>query len=168
MLGIALALPALVLVLVLEGRPRRARTVNRLALVLLLPLTAWRFGMPSPGAARQGFDRWAGIHSDALLRAGATHVIGDYWQVWPAVLHANLRLREAGVDRRLWGISIRAAPTAAGWRTADWSAARIAVLGDDATVEAIRQRYRVPPLRQVGLIDGVRIAVVGDAVEPSR
>ncbi|HEX3131576.1 MAG TPA: hypothetical protein VH394_29840 [Thermoanaerobaculia bacterium] len=168
MLGIALALPALVLVLVLEGRPRWARTVNVLALVLLLPLTAWRFGLPSPGAARQGFDRWAGIHSDALLRAGATHVLGDYWQVWPAVLHANLRLREAGVDRRLWGISIRAEPTAAGWRPADWSAARIAVLGDDATVEAIRQRYRVPPLRQVGLIGGVRIVVAGGAVEPSR
>jgi hypothetical protein len=168
MLGIALALPALVLVLLLEGRPRRARAANVLALLLLLPLTAWRFGLPSPSAARQGFDRWAGIHSDALLRAGVTHVLGDYWQVWPAVLHANLRLREAGIARRLWGISVRAAPTAAGWRADDWRTARIAMLGDDATVEAMRQRYHVPPLRQVGLVDGVRIAVAAGAPTPDR
>ena len=44
-------------------------------------------------------------------RCACTHVTGDYWHVWPAVFHANLRLYEEHSSRRIWGIADRCTPT---------------------------------------------------------
>jgi hypothetical protein len=147
LLATATAGTALLLGLLLEGRPERwGRVVNALALAALLPLTLWRFGPPSPAAARAALA--AGPDADTvrdLVADGCTHVLGEYWRVWPAVVQARVLLRERGEARQVWGIAYRSTPTADLWRWRDWRPARIAVLGPPRSAERVRAFYRIPP-----------------------
>jgi len=68
-------------------------------------------GPPSRHAVVQAFEsRWGKAARD-VIAARATHVTGDYWQVWPTVFYADLLLGTAG--RRDWpyGITDRSIAT---------------------------------------------------------
>ncbi len=154
LLAAATAGPALLLGLFLEERflegslkgrqTRWAGAVNAVVLVSLLPLTFLRYGAPSPTAARAALDG-LGPAGEGIAGAGCTHVLGDYWKVWPAVFRANLELDERGERRRVWGIARRSTQTYDLWRPRDWSTARIAVLGAPRQVEGLRAFFRIPP-----------------------
>ncbi len=146
LLAIATAGPVLLLGLCLEGRPERwGRMVNALALAALLPLTLWRFGLPSPLTARAALGRSPGAAvARAIVADGCTHVLGDYWRVWPAVFEARVLLHERGEERKVWGVAFRSTPTWDLWRRRDWRTERMAVLGSPRQIERVRSFYRIP------------------------
>lgn len=146
LLALATTGPALLLGLLLKDRPARwGRVANALALALLLPLALWRYGLPSPAAARAALD--AGPETAAareIADAGCTHVLGDYWRVWPAVFQSRVLLRERGEERKVWGITYRSTPTRDLWWPQDWAEARIAVLGTPGQIQQARTFYHLP------------------------
>ncbi|HJX26779.1 MAG TPA: hypothetical protein VJ885_02615, partial [Thermoanaerobaculia bacterium] len=147
LIALIVAGPALVLTLLLEETtPLWRRTANALALVALLPITFLRYGPPSPTGARQALDAGLGRHSAEIIASGGTHVIGNFWRVWPAVFHANLALFERGESRRVWGLTFRSLPTRALWNRPDWGSARFAALGSEEEIEAYRERFGIPRL----------------------
>jgi hypothetical protein len=42
-------------------------------------------------------------------------VVGEYWQVWPVVFHANMTLANRDDPRVLWGITLRSEVTRSKW-----------------------------------------------------
>lgn len=147
LIALIVAGPALILSLLLEKKPANwHRAANFLALAALLPILFLRFGPPSVSRARAALDEGLGRHSAKILASGSTHVLGNFWRVWPTVLHANLLLFERGERRRVWGISHRSAPTRDLWQPADWKQARFTVLGADSEVERYREWYGIPRL----------------------
>gem|GEM_PF-1593244 len=167
--ALTVAGPALLFCLTLERAPAAwQRIANALVLAALIPLMLFRFGFPSPARAREAVDAGLGLHSEAVLASGATHVIGNFWRVWPAVFHANLRLDERGDDRKIWGITYRSAPTRDLWMPADWTRARFAALGPDGEVERERRRFGIPPLYRKGYAGPVAIATVIPPGVPAR
>jgi len=157
LLAVGMALPAMALILVLEGRERWNGRVNVAACLVLLLAVLIRFGLPSPAAARAAFDRHVGPAAEAILAAGGTHVIGSYWRVWPAVLRANEILWQRGERRQVWGITTRSRPTRDLWQPGSWAAARVAVLQDDAMAATAMGFYGLPPLFLVTEAPGVRV-----------
>jgi len=147
LLATATAGPVLLLGLLLEGRPERwGKVANALALAALLPLAFLRYGPPSPAAAHAALGAGPGAEDGRKIVAdGCTHVLGDYWRVWPAVFQARVMLRDRGEDRKVWGIAFRSTPTWDLWRRLDWRRARIAVLGPPQQGEGVRAFYQIPP-----------------------
>lgn len=147
LLALGMLAPALLFILLLEGRPERwQRTANAAMLALLLGVTALRYGVPSVDRARGSLDVFGGA-TEELLASGSTHLLGGYWRVWPAVFHANLVRWERGERKPLWGITVRSAPTEPLWRPKDWTGARIAVLeGNERAAEDIRRLAALPTL----------------------
>lgn len=150
LLAAATAGPALLLGLLLEGRPVRwGRAANALALALLLPLAFWRFGPPSPAAARAALAAGPGARETReIVAGGCTHVLGEYWRVWPAVFQARVlgsERGEEGGEGKVWGIAFRSGPTIDLWWRRDWRTARIAFLGDPRRIETVRAFYGIPP-----------------------
>jgi hypothetical protein len=143
----ATAGPALLLGLLLEGRPARwGRVANVLTIAALLPLALWRFGLPSPAAARAALAAGPGAgEAREIVAGGCTHVLGDYWRIWPAAYQARVLLRERGEERKVWGIGFRSTPTWDLWRQRDWRRARIAAEGSPRRIETVRVFYRIPP-----------------------
>jgi hypothetical protein len=157
LLAAATALPAMLAILLLEGRERWHNAANAVALLALLPAVFLRFGPPSPAAARAAFDRHVGPAAPAIAAAGCTHVIGSYWRVWPAVLRANEILWQRGGKRQVWGITTRSRPTRDLWWPRSWAAARVAVIRDDSVAATAMGFYEVPPLFLVDAAPGVEI-----------
>ncbi len=147
LLALAMLAPALLLTLLLEGRsPRRQRTANVLALLLLIPALAWRWGEPSVARARAAIDQMSGA-SDELLASGANHLLGGYWRTWPAVFHADVTRWERGDVRPFWAIALRSGPTDPLWRPKSWTGVPVAVLaGNEISAEDMRTIARLPPL----------------------
>jgi hypothetical protein len=133
----------------------------------VLPVTGWSRALPAGLAlamtlvvmaahGRPGFDvvrrelnQTLGKYTDDILAAECTHVTGDYWHVWPAVFHANLRLAESGSPRTVWGIAPRSRATETLWRDVPWQTVRIAeIAGDERQAAEALARYRVPPLTE--------------------
>jgi hypothetical protein len=116
-----------------------------------LPLTLWRFGPPSPQTARAELDRGPGAATAReIVTDGCTHVLGDYWRVWPAVYQARVLLHDRGEERKVWGVAFRSTPTWDLWRRQDWRTGRVAVLGSPRRIEQVRLLYRIPQLAAPG------------------
>lgn len=107
------------------------------------------FGAPSVAAVRQRVDAQCGKHTTRILKAGATHLIGDYWVVWPSVFHANMVLYERGSDQQLWGITGRCEATADLWNLARFEHPVVLGMGDQSKVDEQLQRRKLEHLRQV-------------------
>jgi hypothetical protein len=95
-----------------------AAITRGLALALIPALfcvTMAKYGFPSISQARNDLDCALGLQTEEIIAAQATHICGDYWDVWPAVYHANLTLYEQGSSHVVWGIALRSAPTRKLW-----------------------------------------------------
>lgn len=136
--AVILALPAL---LRMARAPRRPKAVRlngdalRYAGLMGATLAAvgWTYGAPSLATVRACLDERCGVASGEILQSSCTHIAGDYWRVWPAVFHVHWKLYEQGAARPIWGVAERSLPTKAYWAAGELSAARIAVLGRDAS-----------------------------------
>lgn len=147
LLTLGMLAPAVLLALLLEGRPARwQRAANVLALLLLIPALAWTYGMPSVARARASIDELSG-DSEAVLASGADHVLGGYWRTWPTVFRADVLRWERGDPRPVWAIALRSGPTDPIWRPKSWAGVPIAVLaGNEVSADEMRQIAFLPQL----------------------
>lgn len=99
---------------VLRVRPTLAGLV---AFALLAAAIGWRYGPPSPAAARSELDDALGRDTADYLSADAAGVAGEYMATWPNVWHVNMASHERGEGRVVVGVSARSAPWAWRWRT---------------------------------------------------
>jgi hypothetical protein len=130
-----------------------ASLVVAMTLVVML-----RHGWPSVDRVRVALDESIGRYSDDLLAGNCTHVTGDYWHVWPAMFHANLRLADANSPRVVWGIANRSRPTEAQWRNVSWTAVRVGeIAGDEVQAAQFLTRYRFPPLTEHNRVGDIRV-----------
>jgi hypothetical protein len=147
LLALGMIAPAVLLALLLEGRPARwHRVANIVAFLLLIPALAWTYGTPSMARARASIDELSGA-SDEVLASGANHVLGGYWRAWPAAFHADVVRWERGDRRPVWAIALRSGPTDPIWRPKTWDNVPIAVLaGNEAAAENMRETAFLPTL----------------------
>jgi hypothetical protein len=107
------------------------RRLPRIAFVLTLPIllaaAIVAFGVPSLSEPRAALDRSIGKRTNDIIESRSTHVVGDYFDVWPAVFHANLVLHEHGDKRIVWGVTHRCGPTLSHWSAMPRSEMRLAV-----------------------------------------
>ena len=132
MLIVVMCVGAFLTVVLLGKIRRRSGLINAAALALLVLVAVTRFGPPSMSEMRAALDRTCGKYSGDIVRSGCTHFAGNYWKVWPAVFHANLLLREQGLNRRVWGISERGESSRANWTAQGRSSYLIGAAADDA------------------------------------
>jgi hypothetical protein len=93
----------------------RPRAVAAVAAALLPLMTLAVYGWPSLAAARAAVDDSTGRYTADVRALRCTHLSGEYWDVWPAVFHANLVRHERGEGGTVWGLTLRAAPTRKKW-----------------------------------------------------
>jgi hypothetical protein len=74
-----------------------------------------RFGPPSVSLARRTVDARFGTRTAEILDAQCTHMVGNYYKVWPGMFHANLTRYERGETRKVWALSNRALETKPYW-----------------------------------------------------
>jgi hypothetical protein len=147
LLTLGMLAPAVLLVLLLEGRPARwQRAANVLGLLLLIPALAWTYGKPSVARARASIDELSG-DSEAVLASGVDHVLGGYWRTWPTVFRADVLRWERGDPRPVWAIALRSGPTDSIWRPKKWAGVPVAVLaGNEVSADEMRQIAFLPQL----------------------
>jgi hypothetical protein len=146
---------------VLAVAPLVRRSTPRLravAVLALVPLIAIVHGIPSRARARAEVDRITPEgaclvrRTEEVLRGRATHLVGNYWQLWASVFHANLVLYERGDAGKVWGVGCRSGPTWNLWRHAAPEDLRVALLTDggrpDPSADVIL-RCCLPPLEVV-------------------
>jgi hypothetical protein len=125
---------------------RRALTAAGISLFLSAPL--YLYGWPSLAKVRADIDETLGKYTAEILQSGATHIVGDYWKVWPATFHANLVLCEMGSDRRVWGVTIRSTPTRVFWSEIPPKKMRLAAVVGDREVRSMLEMYSFPPVEE--------------------
>jgi len=99
-------------------------------------LVAW-FGVPSPAATERALDVQMNRSLAAAVRATneakCTHLLGDYWRVWPVGFAATARrAREGSDDGVVWPLSGASRMMRERWQPEEWSGARVCVLAGDA------------------------------------
>ena len=131
---------------------RQARVVRWLTPAGMLGLWAAAiigFGLPSLTGVRQDIDRQFGQRTAELLAANCTHIAGNYWDVWPAMFHANLVLYERGETRVLWGLSYRSSATQALWSHIPLDKVRVGVPLHDKEADGYLKAYHFPAMVEV-------------------
>ncbi len=94
---------------------RTNQALRLAAIPVLLGVAIGVYGIPSVSNVRSDIDRSLGSDTAEIIDSGATHVFGDFWDVWPAVYHANMTLRDQGSSRKVWGIAAKSWPTRKVW-----------------------------------------------------
>jgi hypothetical protein len=89
-----------------------------------------------------------GQYTPNIIQSGATHIVGDYWNVWTATFHANMALYEMGSDRRIWGVTVRSGPTEIFWSQIPPDKMRLAAVQGDPAVTYILNMYSFPPVTE--------------------
>jgi hypothetical protein len=118
------------------------------AMILFLAAPLYLYGRPSLGKVRADLDETLGAYTPEILQSGATHIVGDYWKVWPATFHANLALYEMGSDRRIWGVTDRSTPTRIFWSEIAPEKMRLATVVGDPSVPYVLNMFAFPPVRE--------------------
>ena len=123
---IAAALPIVAALEAIGGR-WLGRAAYALALPVLLGAAFVSFGLPGLSEPRAALERSIGSRTNDIVDSQSTHVLGNYFEVWPAVFHANLTLHDQGAERTVWGVTHRSSPTRSGWGSIPREMTRIAV-----------------------------------------
>jgi hypothetical protein len=76
--------------------------------------------------------------------------VGDYWDVWPAVFHANWVRFERREPGQLWGITGRSGATERLWRPALDASARVCAPVGFEDLERRVAKHRLGPLTPIG------------------
>jgi len=116
--------------------------------VALLAAATFRYGLPSRGGVREILDRKFGSRTADIIAGDCRFVLGDYWDVWESVFHANLVLFDSGSSRTVWGLANRASDTEVLWRPL-LATERIAVPATDrsrSSLQWVTRYLRLPAL----------------------
>jgi hypothetical protein len=127
---------------------RRALVAASMILFLGAPL--YLYGWPSLAKVRGDLDSTLGQYTPEILQSGATQIVGDYWNVWPATFHANMTLYEMGSNRRIWGVTVRSGPTEKFWSQIPADKMRLAAIAGDPAVPYTLNMFSFPPVTEVG------------------
>lgn len=106
------------------------------------------FGPPSVAKARQVLEL-QGRYTPDILSARVTHVVGNYWSVWPAVFHARLTMRERGEGWPVYGLSHRSWATEELWSKVKREEQRFGALRGDPEAEKWLAEYGFQDLEMV-------------------
>jgi hypothetical protein len=128
----------------LNGR----RSLTAAAMILFLTAPLYLYGRPSLARVRADLDDTLGQYTAEILQSDATHIIGDYWIVWPATFQANLTLYEMGSHRRIWAVTNRSTPTRIFWSQIPPGNMRLAAVIGDPGVPYVLHLYSFPPVAQ--------------------
>jgi len=134
---------------VLQRQARRARWLTSAGMLGLWAAAIVGFGLPSLSGVRQDIDRHLGQRTAELLATNCTHIAGNYWDVWPAMFHANLVLHERGETRVLWGLSHRSHATQALWSQIPLDKVRVGVPLHDKEADGYLKAYQFPAMVEV-------------------
>jgi hypothetical protein len=126
------------------------KALSVLAAPALLAAVLFNFGSPSLQRVRDDIDHKFGKYSADLVTGKATHFAGGYWNVWPAVFHANLLLYEQQVPRTVWGLTYRGEVTQPDWQNMPPEDVRVAVPAEG-------DRDANSYLSQFGLADSILV-----------
>jgi len=143
--AVAWALLPIFSLLNLSGR----RVAMAAAMSLFLAAPLYLYGWPSLARVRADLHETLGQYTPEILQSGATQIIGDYWNVWPATFDVNLALYEAGSERRVWGVTTRSTPTQIYWSKIPPDKMRFAAVAGDTAVPYVVDLYSLPPLTVV-------------------
>lgn len=133
--------PFLVLAGVLDARakPEAGSAVPALVLCSLLAVGGLlaHFGFPSVAGARRVLDtqmnRSIGGAVLATNDARCTHLLGEYWRVFPVAFAANALRAESGpAEPPVWPLTGSSRMMRRAWEPPDWGAARVCVLANDS------------------------------------
>jgi hypothetical protein len=141
---------------------RRALVAASMCLFLGAPLCL--YGWPSLAKVRGDLDSTLGQYTPEILQSGATQIVGDYWNVWPATFHANMTLYEMGSNRKIWGVTVRSGPTEKFWSQIPADKMRLAAIAGDPAVPYTLNMFSFPPVTEVG---GFKTIVVYKAAQES-
>jgi len=132
----------------LPGRVRTGLCGLAAGCLVLAALTTYH---PSLRASHAVLDGYMGSCTEDILAARCTHVAGNYWNVWPAVYHANLILHERHENRMVWGITGRSEITRQLWEKVPLEEWRIAVPVDAGpNAEGVAGYFNFPPAADCG------------------
>jgi hypothetical protein len=124
------------------------RALMAASMILFLGAPLYLYGWPSLARVRADLNDTLGQHTPDIIQSGATHIVGDYWNVWTATFHANMALYEMGSDRRVWGVTVRSGPTEIFWSQIPTDRMRLAALQDDPAVNYVLKMYSFPPVTE--------------------
>jgi hypothetical protein len=113
-------------------------------------------------------DQKFGSDTRTLLDNHCTHVLGDYWEVWGKVFHANLTQYESGSSQVLWGLTFRSQVTRDLWLP-PLDGGLVAVVRSPKSEEGwLREAesLQLPALRAVRETPTVRILATGTTGQP--
>jgi hypothetical protein len=156
---------------VLPDRPATRRVPWALLAILML-VVAGRHGRPGVDVVRGALRESIGKYAPEVLSSGCTHVVGEYWHVWPTMFYANLLLADQGEPARVWGLAFRCQPTGEQWARVPAADTRIAeIIGDEAHTVSTLAAYGLPALvceKELKTIRVTRPAVPLSASLPVR
>ena len=112
----------------------------------VLPVSAiLAFGIPAPGTLRANIEELAGGIGEDVIRGDASFVAGNYWKVWPAVVHANILRYDRGDSRPVWGLANKADPLLTALPSLSPGMMRVAVIqGEFKEAHPWIRRLRLP------------------------
>ena len=134
---------------VLQRQARLVRWLTPAGMLGLWAAAIVGFGLPSLTGVRQDIDRQLGERTAELLATNCTHIAGNYWDIWPAMFHANLVLHERGETRVLWGLSYRSRATQALWSQIPLEKVRVGVPLHDREADDYLKAFRFPAMVEV-------------------
>jgi hypothetical protein len=109
-----------------------------------LPISAWlgvaaavgiSYGLPGPGHVESAFDSpwhpsavsWTAAAHE-VISSDATHVTGNYWEVWPVVFRSRWLRYQHGSSDPVFGLAHRSEPTLGMARSVPLERTRVAVV----------------------------------------
>lgn len=135
-------------------RPR-VKAWGRPTVVLVLPaLAVVAYGLPSVDRVRRLLNH-APQRNRELVELGATHLAGNYWEVWPSVFYVNLLHHERGDGKVIWGLTARGSATRAEALAVPRDRVRIGVALDDGLAGHFMQDFE--PVERVARTSQVEL-----------
>jgi hypothetical protein len=144
LLIIQTAIVALIVPLANLVRDANLRRMEVLAGLAVLLAAYVGFGLPSMSQVRSHVAIVDPVTRDVIAER-CTHVAGNYWDVWPIVYRATLKLYESGDPRPVYGVTGRAGSVL---QTVPPSQMRVALLASsDKEGEQWLQTYNLGPFK---------------------
>ena len=141
-----------------HGATNRVKTAVTIVLTAtVIGLTFATYGVPSTSRAQSLFAESNGRLTADVIAAECTHLIGDYWSVWPAVFDSARHNYERGNEQRVWGITVRATPTEPQWRSLPISQWRLCSPRGDTERAKYWSAYHLPPAKSVSTLGDLEV-----------
>lgn len=107
-------------------------------------------GPPSLERVRSDIALLGGAEAEEAIALRCTHLLGEYWRVWPAIFVAQWRLHEQGTPRRIYGLADRGIVMRDEWMALPPAQWRVCLVLGGQLSEHVTSRLAVPELSPTG------------------